>query len=122
MRKNDLTHKVNKVNTTTSRGYNLDPPKRIKSGSRLEFHRINRELEREKERYKERYTHKEKERKRLKISEDDYLKAHKSLKSPWLSRDQQEEQMRRHNFEETKARAHRETEEKNKKLDKESKG
>jgi len=65
---------------------------------------------------------KEKERKRLKISEDDYLKAHKSLKSPWLSRDQQEEQIRRHNFEETKARAHRETEEKNKKLDKESKG
>ena len=37
--------------------------------------------------------HKEKERKRLKISEDDYLKAHKSLKSSWLSREQQEEQI-----------------------------
>ena len=66
--------------------------------------------------------HKEKERKRLKISEDDYLKAHKSLKSSWLSREQQEEQIRRHNFEETKARAHREAEEKNKKLEEESKG
>ena len=65
---------------------------------------------------------KEKERKRLKISEDDYLKAHKSLKSSWLSREQQEEQIRRHNFEETKARAHREAEEKNKKLEEESKG
>jgi len=66
--------------------------------------------------------HKEKERKRLKISEDDYLKAHKSLKSSWLSREQQEEQIRRHNFEETKARVHQEAEERNKKLDEESKG
>jgi hypothetical protein len=65
--------------------------------------------------------HKEKERKRLKISEDDYLKAHKSLKSSWLSREQQEEQIRRHNFEETKARVHREAEERNRKLEEESK-
>jgi hypothetical protein len=65
---------------------------------------------------------KEKERKRLKISEDDYLKAHKSLKSSWLSREQQEEQIRRHNFEETKARVHREAEERNRKLEEESKG
>jgi hypothetical protein len=65
--------------------------------------------------------HKEKERKRLKISEEDYLKAHKSLKSPLLSREQQEEQIRRHNFEETKARVHREAEERNRKLKEESK-
>ena len=65
--------------------------------------------------------HKEKERKRLKISEDDYLKAHKSLKSSWLSREQQEEQIRRHNFEETKARVHREAEERNRKSEEESK-
>ena len=65
--------------------------------------------------------HKEKERERLKISEEDYLKAHKSLKSPLLSREQQEEQIRRHNFEETKARVHREAEERNRKLKEESK-
>ena len=65
--------------------------------------------------------HKEKERKRLKISEDDYLKAPKSLKSSWRSREQQEEQIRRHNFEETKARVHREVEERNRKLEEESK-
>ena len=64
--------------------------------------------------------HKEKERERLKISEEDYLKAPKSLKSSLLSREKQEEEIRRHNFEETKARIHREAEERNRKKEEES--
>ena len=59
--------------------------------------------------------HKEKERERLKISEEDYLKADKALKSPWLSREQQEEEIRRAKFEETKTRVLRESAERRRK-------
>jgi hypothetical protein len=61
--------------------------------------------------------HKEKERKRLKVSKEDYLKAHKS---PWLNEEQQNEEIRRAKFEETKARIHREAEERNRKKEEES--
>ena len=64
--------------------------------------------------------HKAKERKRLKVSKEDYNKAHKSLKSEWLNEEQQNEQIRRTISEETKARVHREAEERNRKLKEES--
>ena len=61
--------------------------------------------------------HKENERKRLKVSKEDYLKAHKS---PWLNEEQQNEEIRRAKFEETKERVLRESEERNRKIKEES--
>lgn len=61
-------------------------------------------------------TSSKKERERLKISEEDYLNAPKSLKSSLLTREQQEEQIRRYKFEQTKARILNEVEERNRKL------